>query len=84
MGYPVEQQKYQSLANLHLFLRTRILSRIISAGSILKAAFRESVTESNGITYQRTVFASVPDQVIVVRITANKPGSVSLLPIFAA
>ena len=49
MGYPVEQQKYQSLANLHLFLRTRILSRIISAGLILKAAFRESVTSLTGL-----------------------------------
>jgi alpha-L-fucosidase 2 len=32
---------------------------------------------SNGITYQREVISSAPDQVIVVRITANKPGSIS-------
>ena len=32
---------------------------------------------ADGITYQREVLASAPDQVIVVRITADKPGSIS-------
>jgi alpha-L-fucosidase 2 len=27
----------------------------------------------DGVTYTREVFASLPDQVIIVRITANKP-----------
>ena len=30
-----------------------------------------------GVTYQRKVFASIPDQVIIVRITANKPGLIN-------
>jgi len=30
-----------------------------------------------GITYKREVFASIPDQVIIVRITANKPGKLN-------
>jgi alpha-L-fucosidase 2 len=32
----------------------------------------------NGIDYKREIFASYPDQVIVIRITANKPGSINL------
>jgi alpha-L-fucosidase 2 len=32
----------------------------------------------NGVTYKREVFASYPDQVIVMRITANKPGAINL------
>ena len=33
--------------------------------------------EDGGVTYKREVFASAPQQVIVVRVTADKPGSVS-------
>ena len=33
--------------------------------------------EQGGVTYRRDVFASWPDQVIVVHISASKPGSVS-------
>jgi len=32
---------------------------------------------ANGVEYTREVFASDPDQVIVVRLSANKPGSIS-------
>jgi alpha-L-fucosidase 2 len=32
---------------------------------------------SNGVTYGRQVFASTPDQVIAIRLTASKPGSIS-------
>ncbi len=31
----------------------------------------------NGTTYKRSVFASVPDQVIIMRLTADKPGSIT-------
>ncbi|MFD0750216.1 glycoside hydrolase N-terminal domain-containing protein [Mucilaginibacter calamicampi] len=32
----------------------------------------------NGVNYKREIFASYPDQVIVMRITASKPGSINL------
>jgi alpha-L-fucosidase 2 len=77
MGYPVEQQKYQSLANLHLFFNlTDTISqykRWLNLGDgIASVTFK-----SGGVTYLREVFASAPDQVIVVRLTSNKPGSIS-------
>ncbi|TGE06184.1 glycoside hydrolase family 95 protein [Hymenobacter fodinae] len=33
--------------------------------------------EVGGVTYRREVFSSLPDQVIIVRLTASKPGSIS-------
>ena len=33
----------------------------------------------DGVTYQREVFASFPDQIIVLRITASKPGKISFM-----
>nr|WP_321379701.1 glycoside hydrolase family 95 protein [uncultured Bacteroides sp.] len=36
----------------------------------------------DGVTYKREVFASKPDQVIVVRLTANKPGKLSFAASF--
>ena len=32
----------------------------------------------NGVNYKREIFASYPDQVIVIHLTADKPGSISL------
>ena len=77
MGYPVEQQKYQSLANLHLsfghgnqvegYRRSLDLETGVAAVEYTVA----------GVQYRREVFASAPDQAIIVRLTASKPGSIS-------
>ena len=78
MGYPVEQQKYQSLANLHLFFKNQDSISDYKRWLNLETGVTGVSFSANGITYQREVFASAPDQVIVVRITANKPNSISL------
>ncbi len=77
MGYPVEQQKYQSLANLHLFFENQKNVTSYSRWLDLSTSVTSVVYTANDITYTREVFASHPDQVIVVRLTANKPGSIS-------
>ena len=77
MGYPVEQQKYQALANLHLFFKNQNSVINYKRWLDLENGISGVSYSSNGITYQREVFASAPDQVIVVRITADKPGSIS-------
>ncbi|RYZ52527.1 MAG: glycoside hydrolase family 95 protein, partial [Chitinophagaceae bacterium] len=41
-----------------------------------KAVARTSYT-NNGVTFTREAFASLPDRVVVVRLTASKPGSLS-------
>ena len=77
MGYPVEQQKYQGLANLHLFFKNQDSIADYKHWLDLENGITGVSYLANGIKYQRAVFASAPDQVIVVRITADKPGSIS-------
>jgi alpha-L-fucosidase 2 len=77
MGYPVEQMKYQCLANLHLFFKNQESISRYKRWLDLESGISGVSYMANGITYQREVFASAPDQVIIVRITADKPGSIS-------
>ncbi len=77
MGYPVEQQKYQGLANLHLFFNDQDSITEYKRWLDLNTGITSVSYIANGVTFQRDVFASAPDQVIVVRITSNKPGSIS-------
>ncbi|TAE34852.1 MAG: glycoside hydrolase family 95 protein [Cytophagales bacterium] len=77
MGYPVEQQKYQGLANLHLFFKNQDSISHYKRWLDLETGITSVSYQANGTTYQRDVFASAPDQVIVVRLTANKPNSIS-------
>jgi len=77
MGYPVEQQKYQSLANLYLFFENQ--EKVTGYKRWLDLNTGMSCVEytTNGITYHREVLSSTPDQVILVRLTASKPGCLS-------
>ncbi len=77
MGYPVEQQKYQSLANLHLFFdQGKEISgyrRLLD----LRDGVVTTIFSLKGVQFKREVFASAPDQVIVVRLTADKPAQIT-------
>lgn len=79
MGYPVEQQKYQSLANLHLFFKKQDSVTNYKRWLDLETGITSVSYTSNGINYQRDVFVSAPDQVIVVRLSSDKPGSISFV-----
>ena len=78
MGYPVEQQKYQSLANLHLFFDHGKDTSYYERSLDLKTGLSTTTYTANGIRYRREVIASAPDQVIAIRLTADRPGSISL------
>ena len=77
MGYPVEQQKYQSIGNLHLFFENEKEVTGYKRWLDLETGITSVEYTANGVSYRRDVFSSVPDQVIVVRMTASKPGSIS-------
>ena len=77
MGYPVEQQKYQSLANLHLFIPKTDTIIGYKRWLNMEDATTGVAYSMGGINYQREVFSSEPDQVIVIRLTADKPGSIN-------
>src|SRR3989339_868097 len=78
MGYPVEQMKYQPIGNLHLFFENE--KEVTGYKRWLDLATGTTGTEYtvSGVTFNREVLSSSPDQVIAVRLTANKPASISL------
>ena len=77
MGYPVEQQKYQSLANLHLFFDKQKEVTVYKRWLDLNTGVVGVEYNENGITFRREVLSSAPDQVIIVRLTSSKPGSLT-------
>jgi alpha-L-fucosidase 2 len=77
MGYPVEQQKYQSLANLHLFFDHGKETTGYRRALDLRDGVATTTYSVDGVRYRRDIFASAPDQVIVIRLTADKPGHIT-------
>lgn len=76
MGYPVEQQKYQSLANLHLtFPKDSVQDYTRSLD--LKTGVVTVKYSVDGVRFTREILASAVDQTIAIRITADKPKSIS-------
>jgi len=76
MGYPVEQQKYQSMANLHLFFEEDSVQNY-KRSLDLKTGIVTIKYNFKGVNYTREIFASAVDQTIAIRITADKSGSIS-------
>lgn len=79
MGYPVEQQKYQPLANLVLMFdnETEQTVKNYKRWLDLTTGITNVQYTVEDVTFQREVISSTPDQVILVRITASKPGSLT-------
>lgn len=77
MGYPVEQMKYQCLANLHLFFEDEAEVASYRRWLDLDTATAGVEYRAHGITYRREVLVSAPDQTVVVRMTASEPGQIS-------
>jgi alpha-L-fucosidase 2 len=80
MAIPLHQPQYQTLGNLNLKF-------VLPAGEV--KAYRRTLDIENaiatvkytiaGITYIRETFVSAPDSVLVTRISADRPGSISLV-----
>jgi alpha-L-fucosidase 2 len=77
MGYPVEQMKYQSLANLHLQFHHHKDTTDYRRWLDLKTGTTHVEYVSEGVRYHQEIFSSQPDQVIAIRITADKAGALS-------
>ncbi|RTE53908.1 glycoside hydrolase family 95 protein [Arenibacter aquaticus] len=76
MGYPVEQMKYQSMANLHLFFGNDSVEHYKRSLDLKTGIVTDTYTVNN-VNYTKEVFASAIDQTIAIRITADKPGSIT-------
>ncbi|HET7618790.1 MAG TPA: glycoside hydrolase family 95 protein [Vicinamibacterales bacterium] len=77
MGYPVEQQKYQSLGNLVLTYPKGGAVSSYRHELDLATAIATTTYERNGVQFVREVFVSPVDQAIVVRLTANRRGQIT-------
>lgn len=77
MGYPVEQQKYQALANLHLSFPDQDTAFNYQRSLDLATGIVTVQYSKDGVHYKREILASYPDQTIVVRLSADTPGSIS-------
>jgi alpha-L-fucosidase 2 len=77
MGTPGGQLAYQPVGNLRLALGSASGASQYNRTLDLTTAVVTTTYVLNGVRYQREVFASAPDQVIVVRLTADRAGSVT-------
>jgi alpha-L-fucosidase 2 len=77
MGYPVEQQKYQSIGDVVLAFHrpdpvTEYRRQLDLDTAIATTSYRQG-----GARFVREVFVSPIDQVIVVRLSSDRPGQIS-------
>jgi alpha-L-fucosidase 2 len=78
MGIPPTQANYQTLENLLLDFPDSASPVTGYRRSLdLDRAVVTTTFKRDGVTYTREVFATAPDQVVVVRLTADKPGSIN-------
>ncbi|MET0418000.1 MAG: glycoside hydrolase family 95 protein, partial [Actinoplanes sp.] len=81
MGSPGGQLAYQTVGNLRLAFPAGTVSQYSRTLDLTTAT--ASVTYVvGGVRYRREVFASAPDQVIVVRLTADRAGSINVTATF--
>ena len=77
MGRPYEQMKYQPLGNLRLTFPGHARVTDYRRELDLDAAVVRVSYTIDGTRFLREIFSSAPDQVIVIRISADRPGAVS-------
>ncbi len=77
MGHPYEQMKYQPLGNLRLTFPGQEQATEYRRELDLDAAVARVEYMVDGTRFVREVFSSAPDQVIVIRISADRPGQIS-------
>ncbi len=77
MARPLKQMPYQTVGDLLLSFPTATTVENYRRDLNLDTAIATVSYTSDGVRYTREVFASAPDQVIVVRLTADQPGQIS-------
>ncbi|MDG4757350.1 glycoside hydrolase family 95 protein [Micromonospora sp. WMMD710] len=82
LGNPVGQLAYQTVGNLRLTFPTSGAASQYSRQLDLTTATTSVTYVMNGVRYQREVFASAPDQVIAMRLTADRTGSITFTATF--
>jgi len=83
LSIPRRMPCYQTLGDLHLDFSPMGLATDTTVENYrlqldLDTAIATVTFRHNGVTYTREIFSSAPDQVIVVRLMANRPGTLHL------
>ncbi len=81
MGVPYEQMKYQSLGDLRITFPGHDSVTNYRRELVMDSALARVSYVVNGVTFTREVFVSAPDQVIVIRLSANRPGALNCLAV---
>jgi alpha-L-fucosidase 2 len=84
MGRPTEQMQYQLVGDLVLTFPDIADHSDYRRDLDLTKAVSSVTYTAGGVRYRREVFASHPHQVLVVRLTADTPGSVSFTATFTS
>ena len=77
MGIPYEQMKYQPLGDLFLSFPGHERATGYRRSLDLDSAVARVSYMVDGVTFTREVFVSAPDQVIVIRLAASRPGALT-------
>ncbi|WP_036374399.1 glycoside hydrolase N-terminal domain-containing protein [Micromonospora sp. ATCC 39149] len=77
VGNPAGQLAYQPVGNLRLAFGSASGASQYNRALDLTTATATTTYVLNGVRYQREVFASAPDQVIVIRLTADRANSIT-------
>lgn len=76
-GCPESMHPYQTLGSIHFnFENMGEVSEYERSLDLEEALYRNTFT-ADGVRYEREAFLSVPDQVLCIKITADKPGSIN-------
>ena len=79
MAVPLRELAYQTLGDLFLDFPTNAAVENYRRDLDLDSAIASVNFTAGGVNFRREIFASAPDQVIVVRLTADKPGQISFV-----
>jgi len=77
MGHPMKQMPYETVGNLFLDFPTNAAVENYRRDLNLDTAVASVSYTANGVRFKREVFSSAVDQVIVVRLTADKPEQIT-------
>lgn len=77
LGNPVEQMKYQNMGNVVLEFENKSEISDYKRALDLETGIIGISYVQNGIKYKREIFACHPDQAIVMKVSADKPGSIN-------
>ena len=78
MGNPRYQAAYQPLGELRLLFPSSSRNEYYKRSLDLKNGIATVVFRNHGITFKRECLISNPDRVMVIHLTADKPGKISL------